>query len=44
MWGKDIAKAMTFFIIVCCLISAVVGWGVIEGFIWLFSHISISFT
>ena len=28
--------------ILLALVSAVVGWGVIEGLIWIFSHISIS--
>ena len=43
MWGKGIADAVGAFIIAACIISAIVGWGVIEGLIWLFSHISISF-
>lgn len=42
MWGEGIAKAMTFAFILCAIISAVVGWGVIEGIIWLFKHISIT--
>lgn len=44
MWGEGMASAMTGLIIVVCLISAVLGWGIIEGLIWVFSHISISFT
>lgn len=42
MWGEGIAKAMTFAFILCAIISAVVGWGVIEGIIWLFKHVSIT--
>lgn len=42
MWGEDIAKAMKFAFILCAIISAVVGWGVIEGIIWLFKHTSIT--
>ena len=44
MLGKGMESAVTAFIIAACLISAVVGWGIIEGLIWVFSHISISFT
>lgn len=36
-----IGNAMTTFIIVSMIISAVVGWGVIEGIIWIFSHLTI---
>ena len=43
MWSNDIGKAAGAFIIFCCLVSAVVGWGVIEGIIWLFSNITVSF-
>lgn len=43
MWGKGIADAMASLFIVTIIISAVVGWGLIEGLIWIFSHISISF-
>lgn len=42
MWGECISKAVTFIFIVSVIVSAVVGWGVIEGIIWLFKHISIS--
>lgn len=42
MWGKGIADAVATLFIVACIISAIVGWGVIEGLIWIFSHISIS--
>ncbi len=42
MWGKGIADAIGFAFILCAIISAVVGWGVIEGVIWLFKHISIT--
>lgn len=31
----------TGFIICMMLISAVVGWGVIEGLLWILSHITI---
>lgn len=41
MWGKGIADAMASLFIVTIIISAIVGWGVIEGVIWLFSHITI---
>lgn len=43
MWGKGLADAMVSLFIVTIIISAIVGWGVIEGLIWIFSHISISF-
>jgi hypothetical protein len=43
MWGKGIADAMASLFIVTIIISAIVGWGLIEGLIWIFSHISISF-
>ena len=43
MWGKGIADAMASLFIVTIVISAIVGWGLIEGLIWIFSHISISF-
>lgn len=43
MIGDGIAKAMTFAFILCAIISAVVGWGVIEGIIWLFKHMAITF-
>lgn len=43
MYGKGIEDAMTALLIVACILSAVVGWGVIEGLIWVFSHISFSF-
>jgi hypothetical protein len=42
MIGEGITKAMTFAFIVCAIMSAVVGWGVIEGVIWLFKHIEIT--
>lgn len=42
MIGEGIAKAMTFAFILVAIVSAVVGWGVIEGAIWLFKHISIT--
>ena len=42
MFGEGIAKAMTFVFIVVTIVSAVVGWGVIEGVIWLFKHVAIT--
>ena len=42
MFGEGIAKAMTFAFILVAIVSAVVGWGLIEGVIWLFKHISIT--
>lgn len=42
MIGEGIAKAMTFAFILCAIVSAVVGWGMIEGVIWLFKHIAIT--
>ena len=42
MIGDGIAKAITFVFIVVAIVSAVVGWGVIEGAIWLFKHIAIT--
>ena len=33
--------AMVFLFIIVAIVSAVVGWGLIEGVIWLFSHITI---
>ena len=43
MWGKGIDDAIASLFIVTIVISAIVGWGLIEGLIWIFSHISISF-
>jgi hypothetical protein len=37
----DIGRGWTGYIITLILISAVVGWGVIEGILWVFSHITI---
>lgn len=42
MFGEGVAKAITFAFILVAIVSAVLGWGVIEGAIWLFKHISIS--
>jgi len=41
MWGKGIEDAMVFLFIIAAIVSAVVGWGLIEGVIWLFSHITV---
>ena len=41
MWGKGISDAIAFMFIVVAIVSAIVGWGVIEGIIWLSSHITI---
>jgi len=40
-YGHGIAKAMTAFITAVAIVSAVGGWALIEGIIWLFSHITI---
>lgn len=42
MWTKGIADTMVFMFVVGMIISAIVGWGVIEGILWICSHISIS--
>lgn len=42
MIGDGIAKAMTAAFILVAIVSAVVGWGVIEGAIWLFKHVAIT--
>lgn len=42
-FSKGLESAMITVFIIACLISAVVGWGIIEALIWVFSHISISF-
>jgi hypothetical protein len=42
MFGEGMAKAVTFGFIVVAVVSAVTGWGIIEGIIWLFKHISIT--
>lgn len=42
MWGDDIAKAMATMFIVVAIVSAFVGWGVIEGCIWLIKHVAIT--
>lgn len=39
--GKGVADGVAFIMVLLCIASAIVGWGVIEGIIWLFSHISI---
>jgi hypothetical protein len=36
-----IGRGWVGFLITLMLISAVIGWGVIEGIIWVFSHITI---
>lgn len=38
---KGISDAFHHLMIVGCLASAVVGWAVIEGLIWLFCHLTI---
>lgn len=38
--GKGLADAMTALIIGVAIVSAVGGWALIEGAIWVFSHIS----
>lgn len=42
MIGDGYAKAMTFAFIICAIVSAIVGWGLIEGTIWVFKHIAIT--
>ena len=42
MWGDSIAKGMATLFIICIVISAVLGWGLIEGAIWLCKHIAIT--
>lgn len=39
--GHGLEKAMTAFIIMVIVVSAILGWVSIEGIIWLFKHISI---
>jgi len=39
--GKGLEKAMTAFIIMLIVASAILGWISIEGIIWLFKHISV---
>lgn len=39
--GKGLEDAMAGLLIFAVIISAVVGWGVIEGLLWILSHISI---
>lgn len=39
--GHGIAKAMASLFITTALVSAVGGWALIEGIIWLFSHITL---
>ena len=41
MWGKGIEDAMVSLFIIAVIVSAIVGCGLIEGVIWLFSHITI---
>ena len=41
MFGKGISDAIAGMLIVGCIISAFVGWAVIEGLIWIASHITI---
>lgn len=40
-YGQGIAKAMTAFIAAVAIVSAIGGWALIEGVIWLFSHVTI---
>lgn len=40
--GNGLSDAIAGFLIFLVIISAIVGWGVIEGLIWIFSHISLS--
>ena len=44
MWGKGIADAAMAAFIAGCVISAFVGWAVIEGAIWIASHITIGWS
>lgn len=37
----SLGKGWTGFLICLMLVSAVVGWGVIEGLLWILSHISV---
>lgn len=39
-FGNGMAKAMTFMFVVTAIVSAVGGWALIEGAIWVFSHLS----
>lgn len=40
---RGVGNAVMSFIIMCCLVSAVLGWAVIEFIIWVFSHITFDF-
>lgn len=42
MYGDMFAKALTTFVVVTVLIALPIGWGVIEGLIWLWNHVSVS--
>lgn len=39
--GKGLEDAMVGMLIFTVIVSAIVGWGLIEGVIWIASHISI---
>lgn len=41
MFGSS--GSLTFFLIIAMAFAAVVGWAVIEGIVWLFHHIHLTF-
>jgi hypothetical protein len=43
-YGKSLEKAFKAWTIIVIAVSAVGGWAVIEGLIWLLSNVSISIT
>lgn len=39
--GNSLERALAFSFILVAVASAVVGWGLIEGVIWIFKHLTI---
>lgn len=40
---RGTGNAVMSFMIMCCLVSAVLGWVIIEFMIWVFTHVAINF-
>jgi len=39
--GQDIQRVIITLIIIVAIVSAILGWAVIEGILWLVHHVSI---
>jgi len=43
MYFDDFDKSVNLVLIILIIVCMIVGWCVIEGIIWLYKHVSISF-